>query len=202
MKADGEETLTTVYTAFEEHELIRCTYTDEALYSRVSKPLSRVLNVALAKGGPETVVQTLYTVQRHGQPAQGRRSVKRPHKSGLVGLLSRRRPRADRVRRAAPGDVAAPAYHLWRMATSVRRWCRTVITRVSRERGRVPILKEIGRPTKYGVRTQRPAAVWTQRRLPSLLSFVLGTCVPLATPGRLFSAHNEWPWSVYNIKSA
>ena len=89
-RGDREETLTTVRTIFEEQELIRCTYTDEALYSGVGKPLWRVLDVALAKGGPETVMEALY--RRHGRPAQGRMPVKRyagqPHQSRLVGLLS------------------------------------------------------------------------------------------------------------------
>ena len=65
--------LTTVRTVFEEQELIHCTYTDEALYSRVGKPLSGVLDVALAKGGPETVVETLYSVMG-GQHKDGGQS--------------------------------------------------------------------------------------------------------------------------------
>ena len=73
VKADREETLTTVRTVFEEHDLIRCTYTDEALYSRVGEPLSRVLDVALAKGDPETAVETLYSVMG-GQHKDGGQS--------------------------------------------------------------------------------------------------------------------------------
>ena len=141
VKADGEETLTTVRTVFEEQELIRCTYTDEALYSRVGKPLSRILDVALAKGGPETAVETLYSAMggQHKDGGQSNDTLVNRTKVNwsvssvvavpeLIGRSAERHLETSRPPIMAYSDQRPPMVS-------------RVITRVSRERGRVPILK-------------------------------------------------------------
>ena len=58
---------------------------EEPLYLWMGKPACRVLDGVLAKGGPETIMETLYT---HGEPAHGQRIVQRDDgpedQSGLV----------------------------------------------------------------------------------------------------------------------
>ena len=51
-----------VETTLYEEELVRAMYTNEDSYRRLGAPFRRMLDVALAKGGPETVVESLYSV--------------------------------------------------------------------------------------------------------------------------------------------
>ena len=57
-----DENVNMVETMLQEKELIRSVYTEKGLYSRQGRPLCITLDVALAKGGPETIVESLYSV--------------------------------------------------------------------------------------------------------------------------------------------
>jgi hypothetical protein len=58
------EGLESVTAYLDEAALIKAIYTDKSLYSRIGKPACIMLDVSLSRGGPEAVVESMYSVMK------------------------------------------------------------------------------------------------------------------------------------------